>query len=302
MMIMIKQILALSILWLSFQSYGQRNVVGRVLDKDTKKPISGASVQVDQTNTATLSNALGYFQILADSSSRIIVSHPDYETSFVLTSQDRIQLSLTKVKRLPDSLKNVVFQEVDRKAVFKEGKDAMFKLISTNLEFPKNLRNSGLSGEVRVKLLISETGSVDSIAIAESNHDLYSLEAYRVVKMLQKFEPAQKYGIEVRSWIEFPVRFKINGFDGTTKVPDALLAVDYFNTALRFVKSNLINDAIMILGRAIELKENYTDAFYNRAGLYLAIGNKVRACQDWNKAVQLGDKQSMEYIKQYCGQ
>lgn len=272
------------------------------MDKETKQPIYGAEVRVDRIDTEieTETNALGYFEISADSIGQITVSHPEYEAVSFITAESKFQLSLTKVKRLPDSLKSVVFTVVDQQASFKGGESAMLKFFGSTMKMPKNMRSHGKSGEVLTRLLVSELGTIDSVVIVKSDHELYSLEACRVIKLIGEFEPGKKYGINVKSWLYLPIRFEVSGIPVKNKISDKLVAEDYYETALRYVQSNLKLDAIYILGRAVELNGRYTEAFFKRAAIFYETGNITEACVNWSRAAQLGEKQAKEMIQQYC--
>lgn len=52
---------------------------------------------------------------------------------------------------------------------------------------------------------------------------------------------------------------------------------------------------------AIFLRPQYATGYSKRAECWLKIGNKYRACLDWNEANQRGDRSVLNKIKQYCG-
>lgn len=48
---------------------------------------------------------------------------------------------------------------------------------------------------------------------------------------------------------------------------------------------------------AIELNPNDSKAYYNRGNTYNDLGNKNRACEDWQKACELGNCKEVNLAK-----
>ncbi|MBX2966305.1 MAG: TonB family protein [Cyclobacteriaceae bacterium] len=61
-------------------SFGQRVVTGRVVEKETGKPIKEASIILKGTKIETVVNALGFFQLQIDSVDVITIKSPDYDS------------------------------------------------------------------------------------------------------------------------------------------------------------------------------------------------------------------------------
>ncbi len=52
--------------------------------------------------------------------------------------------------------------------------------------------------------------------------------------------------------------------------------------------------------KAIELKPDYAQAFYNRGIARYNVKDKVGGCLDFSKAGELGDNSAYDLIKEYC--
>lgn len=74
----------------------------------------------------------------------------------------------------------------------------------------------------------------------------------------------------------------------------------YFELA--FIKDELgeLQNAIDGYSKVIEFDPKYSEAYYNRAMCYLELDEIEAACADLDKALELGDKDAMEYIQEYC--
>ncbi len=75
------------------------------------------------------------------------------------------------------------------------------------MEYPPALYGQDAEGTTTLRVLVNESGGVDSVAIAEgSGHpglDSAAVEGARAMA----FEPALKDGEPVRAWVDLPVRF-----------------------------------------------------------------------------------------------
>ena len=60
------------------------------------------------------------------------------------------------------------------------------------------------------------------------------------------------------------------------------------------------NDAITQFSYAIEIKDNYTEAYLNKADAEIKSAKTQNACLDLNKAKELGDKEAEKLIKKFC--
>jgi len=75
----LKCFLFLSILLVaSTSSFSQRQITGRLVDKDTGKPIKEATVTIIGTSVETSVNILGYFQLSIDSIEEVTIKSPGY--------------------------------------------------------------------------------------------------------------------------------------------------------------------------------------------------------------------------------
>jgi TonB family protein len=74
--------------------------------------------------------------------------------------------------------------------------------------FPKSLRDKGVTGYVKVQFVVTDAGEVQNIAVVASDHELFTEEAIKVLKQW-KFAPALKDGQPISSRVQFSIPFKI---------------------------------------------------------------------------------------------
>jgi TonB family protein len=75
------------------------------------------------------------------------------------------------------------------------------------IEYPVALWDRGVEGETLLRLLVSETGIVDSVEVARSSgHAGLDSAAVNGARTMS-FQPGRKNGKRVRMWATLPVRF-----------------------------------------------------------------------------------------------
>jgi TonB family protein len=98
----------------------------------------------------------------------------------------------------------------DEPPVFNGGESALFKFIQSNLVYPKEAKEKGVSGTVVIKFCITETGSVENVNIGESLDPLLDTEALRVVKLMPAWQPGKLKGVPVKVFYNLPIVFKLH--------------------------------------------------------------------------------------------
>ena len=101
-----------------------------------------------------------------------------------------------------------VFEKVDVKASFKGGREAWAKFIENKMVYPGNAYRNKIQGQVVVRFVIEEDGSVKEVMAMYGPNELRH-EAVRIVEKSPKWIPAQKNGKNVKSFISQPINFSI---------------------------------------------------------------------------------------------
>ncbi len=82
---------------------------------------------------------------------------------------------------------------------------------------------------------------------------------------------------------------------------DPEFAKAYYSRATVFVSQEKYLEALPDLDKTIELDPTTPNALTLRGQIRAQTGNKKGACEDFNRAKEIGDKQAAKYITQYCG-
>jgi TonB family protein len=109
---------------------------------------------------------------------------------------------------------------------FAQSKDSVYRFVETfpepgfdinqflskNIQYPQAARYAGIAGRVVTTFIITETGDIDSINIANPIHPLLAAEAVRVIKKMPKWKPGRnETGRPVKVFFTFPIKFSLDG-------------------------------------------------------------------------------------------
>ncbi|MFW5832307.1 MAG: energy transducer TonB [Prolixibacteraceae bacterium] len=103
----------------------------------------------------------------------------------------------------------VYFEEVDEMPEYPGGKEALFKFISENVQYPENAKKEGVTGKVYVSFVVDKNGSVSDVEIARGVDSELDKEAVRVLKKLEKWKPGKKDGELVKVGFTMPIHFAL---------------------------------------------------------------------------------------------
>jgi len=104
---------------------------------------------------------------------------------------------------------DTIWKWVDDYPLFPGGEELLIKHITRNINYPEYARKNKIQGQVVVKFCITKKGKITGYEIVKSVSSELDAEALRVVKTLQRFEPARVDGEPVTSWFYLPITFTL---------------------------------------------------------------------------------------------
>lgn len=86
--------------------------------------------------------------------------------------------------------------------------------------------------------------------------------------------------------------------------PDAIIKLTeaYLKYGNKFLDQKKYPAAIGIYSKALEFSPNEINVLFNRGIAYYYIGEKEKACNDWQLIRTLGSNESNDFLKEYCNQ
>jgi Gram-negative bacterial TonB protein C-terminal/BlaR1 peptidase M56 len=103
------------------------------------------------------------------------------------------------------------YKEVDEMPEYVGGPTEMMEFIFTNLKYPKESREMGISGKVFVQFIVEIDGSLSSFQAAKTppNGFLYQ-ESERVLASMPRWKPGKIDGKPVRTMMIVPIKFALD--------------------------------------------------------------------------------------------
>lgn len=93
---------------------------------------------------------------------------------------------------------------------FPGGEQELMKFLTTNLKYPKKAQQNGVEGRVLMQFVVDKDGTITDPKVFRSVDEELDAEAYRVVKMMPKWEPGLVENKPVRVRFTLPITFKLN--------------------------------------------------------------------------------------------
>ena len=188
----------------------QRTVIGQLVDKETGKPVKDATVIISGTDTKTISNSLGYFQLQVDSSAIIEIDCLDYPSMQVqLPSENRFKIQLSKLALTEEPAKET-YTVYEEPPSFPGGIQNFYNYVNKNIKKPKEVKNGAVSGKVMVEFVIDSLGQIppDKIKITQGLCESCDEEAIRLISESPKWNPGIQRDKPVNILMHLPITFK----------------------------------------------------------------------------------------------
>lgn len=112
-------------------------------------------------------------------------------------------------KAKPKNDQTVNMACVEQKATFPGGDAALYKWLSTQINYPADAAEAGITGRVIVSFVIEKDGSISNARVVRSIHPSLDAEAIRIVKKMPKWIPGKNNGQPVRVEYIMPISFKL---------------------------------------------------------------------------------------------
>lgn len=187
--------------------FGQRQITGKLIDSESKKPVKDAVIKIEGSEFQTRSNFLGFFQLSVDSLDYLIVDSEGYELAMVqVPDVNTFQIALSKGAAEP-----LTFLVVENSATFPGGMPAFYKYFGSKLRYPEDARRKGITGKVFVEFVIDTAGNIppEEVKILKGLTKSCDDEVLRVMKGSPSWIPGTQRGQPVRQRMVLPISFFI---------------------------------------------------------------------------------------------
>ena len=111
--------------------------------------------------------------------------------------------------KLQDKLEPAKPKDVEVKAKFPGGEDALAQFLKEHIKYPPKAAKKRIQGRVDVEFMVDKTGKVHDVRVVESVDKDLEREALRVCRLLPDFIPATVNGEPVEVLFKLPIKFNI---------------------------------------------------------------------------------------------
>lgn len=125
-----------------------------------------------------------------------------------VAATDLVVEPVTTTEETSDIQAGPIYQKVDKKAEYPEGKEALREFLKKNLCYPYVGEEVCIQGKVIVKFVVCADGTITHPEVIRSVDPLMDAEALRVVRLMGKWIPAEINGKAVNSYFTLPISFK----------------------------------------------------------------------------------------------
>ena len=122
----------------------------------------------------------------------------------VYEAGEQVSGSFFKEDGTPNKKATLFLQE----STYHGGKDALYKFLGKNLQYPDEAFKNKIMGTVIIEFKITVDGGVADIRLVKSVEKSLDKEALRVVGLMPDWEPAMLGGIPTNSYKKLPIVFK----------------------------------------------------------------------------------------------
>lgn len=122
--------------------------------------------------------------------------------------QDSI-LAEQKALEEEEANKGPIANTVEVQPSFPGGPEALYRWLSSNMQYPAEAEENGEQGRVVVSFVVDCDGSTSSVKIAKGVSDSLNKEAIRLVRNMPKWIPGRTNGEAVRCRCSIPITFRM---------------------------------------------------------------------------------------------
>ncbi|MBK6983891.1 MAG: energy transducer TonB [Bacteroidetes bacterium] len=130
------------------------------------------------------------------------------------TSVDEKKETIEETKQeasIIEEPKHDIYTVVEEMPEFKGGQSALAKYFQTNIQYPANAKESGISGKCFVRFTINPDGNIEEVKILKGVPGCKECdeEAVRLAKAMPQWSPGKQNGKAVYVYYNYPVNFQL---------------------------------------------------------------------------------------------
>jgi len=206
----------------------ERKVLGRVLSRETKKPIKNANVIILGTSSGSVTNAGGFFELSFDNDKykNLMVSHIGYQTANLpIPPQDKFMFYLDREYTVLKRVNLAAYPVVEPKIPTTNNPVAMgseeFKVVESGAGFPGGMDNfytylgnalvnksTGMPSTFDCRFTINTDGKAEDVTISDSTTAGLANQVRQIFNDMHPWTPGTQHGETVPQ--HFQIKIALN--------------------------------------------------------------------------------------------
>ncbi|MBL7945351.1 MAG: energy transducer TonB [Flavobacteriales bacterium] len=168
------------------------------------------SIRVEETYLIKNDRVLSRKRFVAD---RPVGLWQDYDERGRVTAERDFSklryIEMPKLEKDTTSRDSVEFTRVEEMPEFQGGEPELFKFLGSNVRYPVEAQDAGISGVVYLTGVVDETGTWTTTGIVKGAHPYLDYEAWRVLDLMPRWTPGKIDGVPVRVQYNLPIKFTL---------------------------------------------------------------------------------------------
>ncbi len=240
--------------------------------------------------------------------------------SNVLLAQSTDSLASGKINSAEN--KETIYVHVKQMPEFRSGKDGLGKYLLTKTQYPEEAKKKGIKGSVPVRFIVDKKGKIRDAKVLKGLGYGCDEEALRVINEMPNWKAGREGKKTVSTFVNvtvfFPADLKMiekalpqsesgtksesQPIKKTEALPANNLGADsaFFNKGMEQLKKMDYNSAAASFSEALKINPTNAKALLFRGSAYYKLKDIDKACNDWGRSVELGDKDAVNMTRKYC--
>jgi TonB family protein len=197
-----------------------------------------------------------------------------------------------------------VLSVADSMPKFPGGNIGIAKFIQMNLIVPPYVRETSSAEKTFVKFIVDTNGQVlNPTIIKASGFRSFDDEAIRVVSKMPLWQPGFDKNKKVKVYMNLPISYKNLGVVNAPEITkEHKQAMEYYSEGHKFDQEDKYKEALEKFNQVLIVEPENVYALFDKAKMHRLLGDKVKACEIWNKMVSTNIRkdEANEEIKKNC--
>jgi TonB family protein len=195
-----------------FAHYLANNIKYPDVDKANKtegKVIASFVVETDGT-LSDVKAVRGPSESMKAEAVRVLLRSPRWVPGVQNGNAVRVSYTVPIQFTIPGPPDGKIYSRVEKQPQFPGGLEAFGKFLSANIRYPKEDRESNISGRVICSFIVEADGTLTDIKAVRSPSDAMAKEAVRVLMLSPKWQPGLFDNKYVRTTFTVPINFNLS--------------------------------------------------------------------------------------------